>query len=108
MSNVKTISIDGVNYVRADSTMQSDETIKIVVVDKGFVYIGNASWSQKGDMLQVTDAKNIRIWGTSKGLGELASGPTSKTVLDNVGTIHVPLHAVIHLIDVNKGAWKIV
>lgn len=70
---------------------------RIVVLTNGFVYCGDASLS--GDLLKITNAKNIRVWGTTNGLGELSvSGPTKSTKLDPIGDVEAPLAAVIHLI----------
>jgi hypothetical protein len=69
----------------------------IVVLDRGFVYVGDVTCDDQWCVIK--NAKNIRVWGTTKGLGELVSGPTSKTVLDDVGTVRAPMRAVISLID---------
>lgn len=68
----------------------------IVVLDRGFVYVGNVT--EEGEYLRVTNAKNIRFWGTKKGLGELREGPLSETKLDEVGEILAPKRALIHLV----------
>ena len=71
--------------------------LQIVVADRGFVYVGQTVVN--GDMVTITDARNIRKWGTTKGIGQLAlSGPTNDTVLDAAGEVVVPLKAVIHFI----------
>lgn len=106
-----TIVVDGVPFVRADSALDAkkyDGPIKIAVLDRGFVYIGRVSYLAStglGTCVRLDNAKNIRIWGTTKGLGELRLGPTSKTILDEVGTVTVPLHALISLIDVEQAKW---
>lgn len=77
----------------------------IVIADRGFVYVGDVQWD--GEFCVVSNARNIRIWGTTKGLGELAlGGPTSKTQLDAVGTVRIPCRAVISLIDTEAGKWS--
>ena len=77
----------------------------IVVLDRGFVYVGETTVN--GEWCVIKDAKNIRVWGTTKGLGELATdGPTKKTVLDVAGTVRAPLRAVIHVIDTEAGKWS--
>ncbi len=77
----------------------------IVVLDRGFVYVGNVT--HDGEWCVITDAKNIRRWGTTRGLGELAlGGPTSSTELDDVGTVRAPSRAVISLIDTETGKWN--
>ncbi len=86
-------------------TRESLAGFAIVVVDRGFVYVGDADIS--GEWCTVTAARNIRKWGTTKGLGELAlNGPQSSTVLDDVGTVRVPMRAVISLIDTEAAIWK--
>ena len=78
--------------------------LAIVVLDRGFVYIGKVTI--EGDWCVIENAKNIRAWGTTKGLGELVSGPTSSTKLDQVGTVRAPMRAVISVIDVDGAKWK--
>lgn len=68
----------------------------IVVLDRGFVYVGEVR--READFLIISNARNIRKWGTSKGLGELINGSLPDTVLDPVGEVKTPLRAVIHLI----------
>ena len=76
----------------------------IVVVDRGWVYIGEVE--HDGDWCVITEARNIRRWGTASGLGQLAkSGPTDETRLDDYGTVHVPAHAVITIIDADRTKW---
>jgi hypothetical protein len=104
MSAPNTIQIDNVQYVRADSIQPPSGSIKIVVVDRGFVYVGHTTID--GNFLTIDNAKNIRRWGTTKGLGELVNGPLASTVLDRAGVVTVPLRAVILLIDVEQKKWS--
>lgn len=104
MSKPETMMIDDVMYVRADSVAPASGDLKIVVLDRGFVYIGRVKID--GDFVVITGAKNIRIWGTSKGLGELVNGPLSGTKLDAVGTVRAPLRSLIYLIDAQESKWK--
>ena len=77
----------------------------IVVVDRGFVYVGDAEVTS--DWCIVTNARNIRVWGTTRGLGELAlNGPTDNTKLDDVGTVRIPMRAVISVIDTEQCKWN--
>ena len=76
----------------------------IVVLDRGFVYVGKVTVD--GDWCIIESAKNIRKWGTTKGLGELVNGPTKTTELDTVGTVRSPMRAVISIIDTKDEAWK--
>lgn len=80
----------------------------IVVLDRGFVYIGDVACD--GDMCHISGASNVRYWGTTGGLGQLAlTGPTDKTKSDAVGNVYAPMHAVISIIrviPVAEAAWK--
>jgi hypothetical protein len=117
MSKPNVISIDGVNYVREDSIGSAKEVIfdkepkvkegpiKIVVLDKGFVYIGVPDL--KDGLVTISNAYNIRYWGTTQGLGELRNGPTSKTKIDKVGTVTVPFHALISMIETDNTKWAL-
>lgn len=105
MSKPETMMIDEVLYVRADTVKKCDGDIKIVVADRGFVYVGRIT--ENADFVTLSNAKNIRQWGTSKGLGELVGGPLSGTKLDPVGVIRIPMRAVISIIDVEQAKWKL-
>lgn len=78
----------------------------IVVLDRGFVYVGRVTIED--DWCIIKDAKNIRVWGTTNGLGELVGGPTKNTKLDPVGSVRAPMRAVIHIIDVDEAKWQTV
>jgi len=74
---------------------------QIVVLDRGYVYQGNVT--RTGDTVTIHGAKNIRRWGTTRGLGQLAAGgPQLNTVLDEAGTVVAPLRAVIHFLQCSK------
>jgi hypothetical protein len=83
--------------------VESDKK-QIVVLDRGFVYVGDVSVFN--DWVLIKNAQNLRIWGTTKGLGELRGGPLSGTKLDDVGTVRAPLRALISLIDVDAAKWN--
>jgi hypothetical protein len=78
--------------------------IKIVILQRGWVFIGR--FSQVGSICKLTDACNIRTWGTTKGLGELAeSGPTSTTKLDKVNDVSFHELTSIAVLDVDDKIW---
>ena len=68
----------------------------ICVLDRGFVYVGDVT--DLGDRLVIKRSKNIRKWGTTRGLGELVNGPLSATVMDDCGDVMVFKTTVLHLI----------
>ena len=62
---------------------------KIFIVKLGWVFIGDEKETRNG-VITVENASVVRVWGTERGIGELAiKGPTKKTVLDRVGTIEI-------------------
>lgn len=71
---------------------------KIVVCQRGFVYAGDVQFV--GQYIVITNAVNLRIWGTTKGLGQLAlTGATGDTEADACGTVRVHELAVVSMID---------
>lgn len=72
---------------------------QIVVADRGWVFIGNVFSDANGDKL-IQEARVIRRWGTTKGLGQIAiEGPTNDTVFEDAGTVTVPSRSVIAVFD---------
>jgi len=85
-------------------TKQILEGFAIIVCDRGFVYVGDVRMDDSFAI--VSNARNIRYWGTERGLGQLAlEGPTDKTRLDAVGTVRVPARAIINIIDTEAVKW---
>lgn len=76
---------------------------KIVVLDRGWVVVGRVSYVD--DWTVISDASVIRNWGTTRGLGEIASnGPTAKTILDPCPTVRA--RTVILEIECEGEKWK--
>ena len=83
--------------------MKPDST-QIVIADRGFIWVGKVTL--KPDMVLIRDAKQVRRWGTTQGLGEIAKGgPTRSTILDPAGTVQLPLRAVIAFVECKESAW---
>ena len=100
-----TITLDGTEYVRADSITTEPTTKQIVVLQRGWVVVGDVTID--GEAVTILNASTIRNWGTTKGLGELAlTGPTSKTILDPAGTVRAHLLGVVMFLDVKGGVFK--
>ena len=79
--------------------------LQLVVLDRGFVYVGEVTTD--ADWCVIRSARNVRRWGTTEGLGQLAlQGPLADTVLDATGTVRAPMRAVIALIACNQAKWK--
>lgn len=80
--------IDDVKYVREDSVNAPVEIgeKRIIVADCGWVFVGDCVDEDDGNVT-IYNARNIRVFGTTQGLGELITGPTSKTRHDHYGTV---------------------
>lgn len=104
MSNVV---IDGVEYA---PTNQYSDT-KIVVADRGWVFIGRVQDPHKyGNGICLSSAHVIRRWGTDvkrPGLGWLAlHGATENTILEPSGIVFVPTGSVVAVFDV-VSEWEL-
>lgn len=80
--------------------------IKICVLQRGWIFVGK--FSKEGSTCKLTDAYNIRTWGTTKGLGELAEeGPIKdKTNLDKVNDVTFHELTSVVIIDCNDKIWS--
>lgn len=76
---------------------------RIVVLQRGWVAVGDVT--RTGPDWRIDDARVIRIWGTSKGLGELVDGPTGQTKIDDYGTIHAHELGVVLSLPVKADKW---
>lgn len=86
-----------------------EEQLYIFVMERGFVIIGLAE-QNKNDFLfwNLTKCGTVRRWGTSAGLGELASkGPLPNTQIDREpdGT-EISKKACYRRIPCDMKAWK--
>jgi hypothetical protein len=99
--NDKNVVIDGVEY----KPVSADGSLHIVVLDRGFVVVGNVT--HDGQYVIIDNCKNIRKWGTTRGLGQIASeGPTDKTVLDPQPRTRVHELQVVQLIECEVSKWN--
>lgn len=81
-----------------------DKPIKIVVLQRGWVVIGQ--YSEDGEYSVLENAAVIRRWGTTKGLGELAlEGKQAETKLDKCGTVRFHKLTSVMLIDCVSEKW---
>jgi len=79
--------------------------IKIVILQRGWVFVGR--YYENGNNCRLEDAKCIRKWGTTKGLGELAlDGVKSDTILDDCPTVNFHKLTIVASINCEKNLWK--
>ena len=109
MSKPKTISIDNELYVRASEVqpVEHDGDLSIVILQRGWVMVGRLAID--GDMCKLHNASNVRKWGTTAGLPELAErGPQENTILDEAsGLIQFHIMTTIAIIACNESSWDI-
>ena len=61
--NINEIEINGIKYIRKDSvkeTKQYEGDIKIVVLQRGWIYVGR--FERNGNDCKLHNAYNIRTW----------------------------------------------
>lgn len=108
MTQPESIRIDDVEYVRADQAPVApwaNSPVRIVILQRGNVMVGR--WSRDGEMCFLDDAKVIRRWGTTKGLGQIASGPLADTVLDPTnGRVEFHVLAMVASIEASESGWS--
>ena len=88
-----------------EDKIKKDTNLQIVVLHRGWVVVGR--FFLDDDQVTIYDARIIRRWGTTKGLGELAeNGPTEKTVLDPAGIIRTHVFGVVFTLDIkDESTW---
>ena len=101
---VDRLTVEGRDYVPADSVQPIEGDIKIVILQRGWVMIGY--FSREGDDCKLQKAAVIRKWGTSAGLPELCNGKLPNTVLDKCGgVVEFDYLTVIATIAVKEEVW---
>lgn len=94
------LTINGIEYTPVSEVKtQEIGECRIIVADRGWVFIGNCTDEANGDVT-IRNARVIRKWGTTSGLGQLVNGPTPDTVADKTGTVRT---RAIVTIAVNSG-----
>ena len=97
------VTIDGVEFQPVTAV---DQRPAIVVCDRGFVLAGLVSLADSYWTIQ--NCVNLRRWGTTKGLGQLAtSGPTDNTVMDPQPVTRVHELQVVQIIDIEAASWSL-
>jgi hypothetical protein len=108
MPEPQSLMVNDVKYVREDCLPISNKNllkdIRIVILQRGWVAVGHFHQNDSDCTLEV--ASIIRRWGTTKGLGEIISGPNSDTVLDPCGTLRFHELAIVATMDCEAPKWE--
>lgn len=88
-----------------DEKVVDTRDVRIVILQRGWVFVG--VFSQDGPKCSLDNGFNIRLWGTSKGLGELVNGPLENTKLDPIP--HTEFHelTIVASLKVNASKWNL-
>ena len=79
--------VNGITYVpKGQGYLLEIGEKRIIIADKGFVFVGSCRDNDDGSVT-ITNAKCLRRWGTTAGLGQLLDGPTKDTIADPYGTV---------------------
>ena len=100
----KTIVLDGVTYYSEQPEITGDW--KIVILQRGWVMVGR--FERNGNDCKLHNASVIRVWGTSRGLGELAlEGAKEYTKLDPChGVVEFDYLTVVATIACEESKWN--
>ena len=102
MTDLKTISIDGVNYVRADSVRQPITGNRaVVVVDRGWIFAGDVERSD--GRIRISNAVHVFKW-LEKGFAAMIDDPKSaKADLRPIADVDIPVGAEVFCVPVADG-----
>ena len=105
---INEVKLNGIDYVRKDSIPENSYPgdVKIVILQRGWVYIGRLTINQENSMCELNSAYCIRRWGTTKGLSELKDGALKDTILDPAGKVVFHILTTIAIISADGDAWK--
>ncbi len=107
-ATINEIEINGIKYVQKSSIPPQQITgdIKIVILQRGWVMVGR--FERNESECKLHNASVIRLWGTSKGVGEIAAnGPLSGTKLDKChGVVEFDYLTVVATIACDKAKWE--
>lgn len=103
---METIEVNGKKYYSETTAKEYEGDYKIVILQRGWVMIGKLE--RNGSECKLHNAHVIRNWGTTKGLGELASeGKKKDTKLDKCGgVVEFDYLTVVATIAVDESKWK--
>lgn len=77
---------------------------RIVVLQFGWVFVGALHTLPSGE-IELRGARNVRRWGTSKGIGELKNGPLSDTTFEPSEDIIFNPAALVFTIETEAKQW---
>ena len=105
MPNVKTISIDGVNYVRADSVRPAVTGNRaVVVVDRGWIFAGNVT--RENGRIKLSDALHVFSWKVKGFAGMIDDPKAAQADLRPCADVDIPAGAEVFCVPVSDDWGK--
>ena len=103
---METITVNGKVYYSEPQNSEFSGDLKIVILQRGWVMIGRLE--RNGSDCKLHNASVIRNWGTTRGLGELATeGKKKDTKLDPCGgVVEFDYLTVVATISVDISKWQ--
>lgn len=99
---------DGKPFTKVTESPEADEIdcgIRIAILQRGWVFVGR--YFKCGNEVALKTASVIRTWGTTKGIGEIASsGPLSATKLDPAGIVRFNSLVEVASVQCDDSKWK--
>lgn len=104
MNTPKTISIDGIDYIRADSQPKPPTGIRaVVVVDRGWVFAGDVT--RVDGRIRLSRAVHVRSWSNNGFDGMISAGKCSTVVIKDLPNgVDMPADAELFCIPVGD-SW---
>lgn len=96
------VTIDGVEYVRADVVQQIPTGNRAVIVaDRGWIFAGDVTESE--GMLTLTRAINVRQWESIAFNGMIENPKSPKVTLDSMkNPVEIPVASVLFRVPVSE------
>ena len=104
-NKIKETLLASLAQIEAEENRDPNNDIRIVILQRGWVMVGR--YKRSDQYVSLENAAVVRVWGTTKGLGELASnGPNKgKTILEPVPVVE--FHTLVEIANIrcNVANW---
>jgi hypothetical protein len=98
-TSINTITVDGVDYVRADQVQAPISSRAIVVVDRGWIFAGDMV--RQGGRIKLTRAVHVFRWESIGFDGMIANPKSDKVTLRPMqNSVDIPVGAEVFCIPV--------
>lgn len=107
VSKLGTAVNQGLGVSAAEHMPDPGGAVRILILQRGWIVVGRVR--QHGVQLTVTNGFVVRRWGTTSGLGQLATfGPLPETTLDAIPTLYTHELEVIAALECTAEKWTVI